>query len=199
MMNLVVIFFSFVLVNNFILSKFMGLCPFIGVSRNRESAIGMGFAVIFVMSITSVLTWVIYHGILAPLGIEFLKTIVFILVIASLVQLVELVIRKFSPALYKALGIYLPLITTNCAVLGIAIIAVDENYGPLESLAAGMSGGIGFLMVLIIMSFLRQKLSLEKVPAPFKGVPIAFVTAGAMALAFMAFSSSMITNLFPVE
>ncbi len=199
MMNLVVIFFSFVLVNNFILSKFMGLCPFIGVSRNRESAIGMGFAVIFVMSITSVLTWVIYHGILAPLGIEFLKTIVFILVIASLVQLVELVIRKFSPALYKALGIYLPLITTNCAVLGIAIIAVDENYGPLESLVAGMSGGIGFLMVLIIMSFLRQKLSLEKVPAPFKGVPIAFVTAGAMALAFMAFSSSMITNLFPVE
>lgn len=198
-MNLVVIFFSFVLVNNFILSKFMGLCPFIGVSRNRESAIGMGFAVIFVMSITSVLTWVIYHGILAPLGIEFLKTIVFILVIASLVQLVELVIRKFSPALYKALGIYLPLITTNCAVLGIAIIAVDENYGPLESLVAGMSGGIGFLMVLIIMSFLRQKLSLEKVPAPFKGVPIAFVTAGAMALAFMAFSSSMITNLFPVE
>ena len=199
MMNLVVIFFSFVLVNNFILSKFMGLCPFIGVSRNRESAIGMGFAVIFVMSITSVLTWVIYHGILAPLGIEFLKTIVFILVIASLVQLVELVIHKFSPALYKALGIYLPLITTNCAVLGIAIIAVDENYGPLESLVAGMSGGIGFLMVLIIMSFLRQKLSLEKVPAPFKGVPIAFVTAGAMALAFMAFSSSMITNLFPVE
>ena len=199
MMNLVVIFFSFVLVNNFILSKFMGLCPFIGVSRNRESAIGMGFAVIFVMSITSVLTWVIYHGILAPLGIEFLKTIVFILVIASLVQLVELVIRKFSPALYKALGIYLPLITTNCAVLGIAIIAVDENYGPLESLVAGMSGGIGFLMVLFIMSFLRQKLSLEKVPAPFKGVPIAFVTAGAMALAFMAFSSSMITNLFPVE
>lgn len=199
MMNLVVIFFSFVLVNNFILSKFMGLCPFIGVSRNRESAVGMGFAVIFVMSITSVLTWVIYHGILAPLGIEFLKTIVFILVIASLVQLVELVIRKFSPALYKALGIYLPLITTNCAVLGIAIIAVDENYGPLESLVAGMSGGIGFLMVLIIMSFLRQKLSLEKVPAPFKGVPIAFVTAGAMALAFMAFSSSMITNLFPVE
>lgn len=199
MMNLVVIFFSFVLVNNFILSKFMGLCPFIGVSRNRESAVGMGFAVIFVMSITSVLTWVIYHGILAPLGIEFLKTIVFILVIASLVQLVELVIRKFSPALYKALGIYLPLITTNCAVLGIAIIAVDENYGPLESLVAGMSGGIGFLMVLIIMSFLREKLSLEKVPAPFKGVPIAFVTAGAMALAFMAFSSSMITNLFPVE
>ena len=199
MMNLVVIFFSFVLVNNFILSKFMGLCPFIGVSRNRESAIGMGFAVIFVMSITSVLTWVIYHGILAPLGIEFLKTIVFILVIASLVQLVELVIRKFSPALYKALGIYLPLITTNCAVLGIAIIAVDENYGPLESLVAGMSGGLGFMMVLIIMSFLRQKLSLEKVPAPFKGVPIAFVTAGAMALAFMAFSSSMITNLFPVE
>lgn len=199
MMNLVVIFFSFVLVNNFILSKFMGLCPFIGVSRNRESAIGMGFAVIFVMSITSVLTWVIYHGILAPLGIEFLKTIVFILVIASLVQLVELVIRKFSPALYKALGIYLPLITTNCAVLGIAIIAVDENYGALESLVAGMSGGIGFLMVLIIMSFLREKLSLEKVPEPFKGVPVAFVTAGAMALAFMAFSSSMIANLFPAE
>lgn len=196
-MNLIVIFFSFVLVNNFILSKFMGLCPFIGVSQNRESAVGMGFAVIFVMSISSLLTWVIYHAILAPLEIEFLKTIVFILVIASLVQLVELVIRKLSPALYKALGIYLPLITTNCAVLGIAIISVDSNFGPLESFVAGMSGGIGFLMVLVIMSFLRQKLLLEKVPAPFRGVPIAFITAGAMALAFMAFNSSMISNLFP--
>lgn len=196
-MNLIVIFFSFVLVNNFILSKFMGLCPFIGVSQNRESAVGMGFAVIFVMSISSLLTWVIYHAILAPLEIEFLKTIVFILVIASLVQLVELVIRKLSPALYKALGIYLPLITTNCAVLGIAIISVDSNFGPLESFVAGMSGGMGFLMVLVIMSFLRQKLLLEKVPAPFRGVPIAFITAGAMALAFMAFNSSMISNLFP--
>lgn len=196
-MNLIVIFFSFVLVNNFILSKFMGLCPFIGVSQNRESAVGMGFAVIFVMSISSLLTWAVYHAILAPLGIEFLKTIVFILVIASLVQLVELVIRKLSPALYKALGIYLPLITTNCAVLGIAIIAVDSNFGPLESFVAGMSGGIGFLMVLVMMSFLRQKLLLEKVPAPFRGVPIAFITAGAMALAFMAFNSSMISNLFP--
>lgn len=196
-MNLIVIFFSFVLVNNFILSKFMGLCPFIGVSQNRESAVGMGFAVIFVMSISSLLTWAVYHAILAPLGIEFLKTIVFILVIASLVQLVELVIRKLSPGLYKALGIYLPLITTNCAVLGIAIISVDENFGPLESFVAGMSGGIGFLMVLVIMSFLRQKLLLEKVPAPFRGVPIAFITAGAMALAFMAFNSSMISNLFP--
>ena len=196
-MNLIVIFFSVVLVNNFILSKFMGLCPFIGVSQNRESAVGMGFAVILVMSISSLLTWVIYHAILAPLEIEFLKTIVFILVIASLVQLVELVIRKLSPALYKALGIYLPLITTNCAVLGIAIISVDSNFGPLESFVAGMSGGIGFLMVLVIMSFLRQKLLLEKVPAPFRGVPIAFITAGAMALAFMAFNSSMISNLFP--
>lgn len=196
-MNLIVIFFSFVLVNNFILSKFMGLCPFIGVSQNRESAIGMGFAVIFVMSISSLLTWAIYHAILAPLQIEFLKTIVFILVIASLVQLVELVIRRLSPALYKALGIYLPLITTNCAVLGIAIISVDSNFGPLESFVAGMSGGIGFLMVLVIMSFLRQKLLLEKVPGPFRGVPIAFITAGAMALAFMAFSSSMIASLFP--
>lgn len=195
-MNLVIIFFTFVLVNNFILSKFMGLCPFIGVSQNRESAVGMGFAVIFVMSIASLLTWVIYHGILVLLGLEFLKTIIFILVIASLVQLVELVIRKLSPALYKALGIYLPLITTNCAVLGIAIIAVDENYGPLESFIAGMSGGIGFLMVLVMMSFLREKLLLEKVPAPFRGVPIAFITAGAMALAFMAFNSSMIELLF---
>lgn len=196
-MNLIVIFFSFVLVNNFILTKFMGLCPFIGVSQNRESALGMGFAVIFVMSVSSLLTWAVYHGILEPLGLEFLKTIVFILVIASLVQLVELVIRKLSPALYKALGIYLPLITTNCAVLGIAIISVDEQFGPLESFAAGMAGGIGFLLVLVLMSFLRQKLLLEKVPAPFRGVPIAFITAGAMALAFMAFNSSMISNLFP--
>lgn len=185
------------LVNNVVLSQFLGLCPFLGVSKNVKTSAGMGAAVIFVITIASFVTSVIYKGILVSLNLEFLQTIVFILVIAALVQFVEMFLKKSMPPLYEALGVYLPLITTNCAVLGIAIISVDSNFGPLESFVAGMSGGIGFLMVLVIMSFLRQKLLLEKVPAPFRGVPIAFITAGAMALAFMAFNSSMISNLFP--
>ena len=154
-MNLIVIFFSFVLVNNFILSKFMGLCPFIGVSQNRESAVGMGFAVIFVMSISSLLTWVIYHAILAPLEIEFLKTIVFILVIASLVQLVELLLRRFLPPLYKALGIYLPLITTNCAVLGVAILNIDSGFTYGQSLVNALGAGLGFLLAMVLFAGVR--------------------------------------------
>ncbi|MBN2051012.1 MAG: RnfABCDGE type electron transport complex subunit A [Spirochaetales bacterium] len=194
-MSYLAIILTFVFVSNFILTQFLGLCPFIGVSRNVDSAVGMGFAVIFVMSIASLVTWFVYHYILVPLHIEFLQTITFILVIASLVQLVELVIQKISPPLYKALGIYLPLITTNCAVLGIALIAVRSGYNALESFVAGFSAGLGFLLAIFMMSTLREKLDTEWVPKPFRGVPVAFITAGLMALAFMAFDKALLQNL----
>jgi len=189
------ILITFVFVNNFILTQFLGLCPFIGVSKNMESAVGMGFAVTFVMAIASLATWFIYNLILIPLGLEYLQTISFILVIASLVQLVEMVIQKISPPLYKALGIYLPLITTNCAVLGIALIAVRSGYNALESFVAGFAAGLGFLLAILLMSTIREKLDMEWIPKPFKGVPIAFITGGLMALAFMAFDKALLNNL----
>ena len=194
-MTYIGIIITFVLINNFILTQFLGLCPFLGVSRKIDSAVGMGFAVIFVMSLASLTTWVIYHLILIPLGIEFLQTITFILIIAALVQFVEMVIQKISPPLYKALVIYLPLITTNCAVLGIALIAVRNNYDALESFIAGFAAGVGFLLAILVMSSIREKLDLEEVPKPFRGIPIAFVTAGLMALAFLAFDKALLKNL----
>jgi len=189
------IIITFVFINNFILTQFLGLCPFIGVSRKTDSAIGMGFAVIFVMSMAALATWAVYRLILVPLNIEYLQTISFILIIAALVQLVEMVIIKISPPLYKALGIYLPLITTNCAVLGIALIAVRSDYNAMESFVAGISAGLGFLLAIVVMSTIREKLDTERVPKPFRGVPIAFVTAGLMALAFMAFDKALLKNL----
>jgi len=177
------------------LTQFLGLCPFIGVSKNVESAVGMGFAVTFVMSLAALTTWAIHNLILVPLNIEFLQTITFILVIASLVQLVELVIQKISPPLYKALGIYLPLITTNCAVMGIALISVRSGYNALESFVAGFAAGLGFLLAIVLMSTIREKLDEEWVPKPLKGVPIAFITGGLMALAFMAFDKALLNNL----
>lgn len=194
-MTYVGIILTFVLVNNFVLSQFLGLCPFIGVSKNVESAIGMGFAVTFVMALASLTTWAIQHLVLVPLGIEFLQTITFILVIATLVQFVEMVIQKISTPLYKALGIYLPLITTNCAVLGIALIAVRSDYGPFESFVAGAAAGAGFLLAIVLMSTIRERLDSEWVPRPFRGVPIAFISGGLMALAFMAFDKALLRNL----
>ncbi|MBA7652196.1 Na(+)-translocating ferredoxin:NAD(+) oxidoreductase complex subunit A [subsurface metagenome] len=194
-MTYIGIIITFALINNFILTQFLGLCPFIGVSRKMDSAVGMGFAVIFVMSMASLATWVLYRLILVPLGIEFLQTITFILIIATLVQFVEMVIQKISPPLYKALGIYLPLITTNCAVLGIALIAVRSDYDALESFVAGFAAGLGFLLAILVMSSIREKLDTEWVPKPFKGIPIAFITAGLMALAFMAFDKALLKNL----
>ncbi|RLD35278.1 MAG: electron transport complex subunit RsxA [Bacteroidetes bacterium] len=194
-MSYIGIIITFVFINNFILTQFLGLCPFIGVSKNVESAVGMGFAVTFVMAIASISTWVIYNYILIPLDITFLQTITFILVIAALVQFVELVIQKISPALYKALGIFLPLITTNCAVLGIALINVRNNYNALESFIAGIAAGLGFLLAILLMSTIRVKLDSEWVPKPFKGIPIAFITGGLMALAFMAFDNALLNNL----
>jgi electron transport complex protein RnfA len=194
-MSYVGIIITFVFINNFILTQFLGLCPFIGVSRKMDSAVGMGFAVIFVMSMASLATWAVYRLILVPLHIEYLQTISFILIIAALVQLVEMVITKVSPALYKALGIYLPLITTNCAVLGIALIAVRNEYNALESFVAGIAAGIGFLLAIVVMSSIRERLDREWVPKPLRGVPIAFITAGLMALAFMAFDKGLLNNL----
>ncbi|RKX81287.1 MAG: electron transport complex subunit RsxA [Spirochaetes bacterium] len=194
-MSYIGIIITFVFINNFILTQFLGLCPFIGVSKNVESATGMGMAVTFVMAIASISTWIIYNYILVPLNIEFLQTITFILVIAALVQFVELVIQKISPALYKALGIFLPLITTNCAVLGIALINVRNNYNALESFVAGIAAGLGFLLAILLMSTIRVKLDSEWVPKPFRGIPIAFVTGGLMALAFMAFDNALLNNL----
>ncbi len=194
-MSYVGIIITFVFVENFILTKFLGLCPFIGVSRNTESAVGMGFAVTFVTSIAALTTWAVQHLILVPLGLEFLQTITFILVIAALVQLVEMVVQKISAPLYKALGIYLPLITTNCAVLGIALIAVRSNYNAFESFVAGFSAGLGFLLAILLMSTIREKLDTEWVPKPIRGVPIAFITGGLMALAFMAFDKALLRNL----
>ncbi len=194
-MSYVGIIITFVFINNFILVQFLGLCPFIGVSRNTDSAVGMGFAVIFVMSMASLATWAVYRLILVPLHIEYLQTISFILIIAALVQLVEMVIMKISPPLYKALGIYLPLITTNCAVLGIALIAVRSDYNAMESFVAGIAAGIGFLLAIVVMSTIRERLDKEWVPKPFRGVPISFITAGLMALAFMAFDKALLKNL----
>ncbi len=194
-MTYIGIIITFVFINNFILTQFLGLCPFIGVSKNIESAVGMGFAVTFVMALASLTTWAIQNFILVPLNIEFLQTITFILVIASLVQFVELVIQNISPALYKALGIYLPLITTNCAVLGIAIISVQSKFNALESFVAGFAAGLGFLLAILLMSAIRTKLDNEWIPKPFRGIPIAFITGGLMALAFMAFDKALLTNL----
>ena len=194
-MSYIGIIITYVFIQNFILVQFMGLCPFIGVSKNSESAIGMGMAVTFVTAVASVVCYAVYTFFLVPFGLEYLETISFILVIAALVQVVEAVIRKMSPSLYKALGIYLPLITTNCAVLGIAIINIDEGYNMLESFTAGLAAGLGFTLAIILMSNIRERLETTPVRRVFQGVPIAFISAGLMALAFMAFDSSLLTNL----
>ncbi len=194
-MSYIGILITYVFVQNFILVQFMGLCPFIGVSKNSESAIGMGMAVTFVTAVASVVCYAVYYFLLVPFALEYLKTISFILVIAALVQLVEMVVRKMSPSLYKALGIYLPLITTNCAVLGIAIINIDNGYNMLESFVAGAAAGLGFTLAIILMSNIRERLENTPVRKVFRGVPIAFISAGLMALAFMAFDKSLLTNL----
>jgi|SRR5690554_1336031 electron transport complex protein RnfA len=194
-MTYIAIFITYIFINNFILSQFLGLCPFIGVSKNSESAIGMGMAVTFVMGISSIITYLIYHLVLLPLNLAYLQTLSFILVIAGLVQFVEMVVQKNSPGLYQALGIFLPLITTNCAVLGIAIMNINEGYNLMESFAAGIAAGAGFTIALILMSNIREKLDLHPVRKAYKGVPIAFISGGLMALAFMAFDKSLLTNL----
>lgn len=187
-MNLFLIFISAAVVNNFVLSYFLGICPFVGVSRKVSSAVSMGFAVIFVMAISSVFTWLIYHLILVPFHMEILEYVAFILVIASLVQLVEMFIRKVSKPLYDTLGIYLPLITTNCAILGLALFSVLREYNFIESLVFGLGAGAGFTLALVIMAGIREELDMAPVPRYFQGAAITMIVAGALALAFMGFA-----------
>jgi len=177
-----------IFVQNFVLMRFLGLCPYIGVSKKLDSALGMGMAVIFVMTMASTFTWLIQTYFLVPLKLEFLQTIAFILTIASLVQLVEMIIQKTAPALYKALGVFLPLITTNCAVLGVAILNINDKLNFIESVFNGFFAGIGFTLVLLLMAGIRERLEKSEIPRSMKGMPIAMIVAGCMALAFLGFS-----------
>jgi len=179
---------STVLVNNFVLVKFLGLCPFMGVSRKLETAVGMSLATTFVLTLSSVCSYLVNEYLLLPLGIEYLRTISFILVIAVVVQITEMVVHKTSPLLYQVLGIFLPLITTNCAVLGVALLNVQEQHGFIESALYGFGAAIGFSMVLILFAAMRERIAVADVPEVFKGNAIALITAGLMSLAFMGFS-----------
>jgi electron transport complex protein RnfA len=185
--ELAAIFISAVFVQNFVLYYFLGICPFLGVSKKIDSALSMGLAVTFVMSITAVVSWLINNLILIPYGLSYLQIVSFILVIASLVQLVEMFIRKISPPLYQALGIYLPLITTNCAIMGLALIAALNEYGFVETVIFGIGSGLGFTLAIILMAGIREQLDLADVPEPLKGAGIALIVAGIMALAFNGF------------
>ncbi|MBN2647256.1 MAG: electron transport complex subunit RsxA [Thiotrichales bacterium] len=187
MQDYVLILISTVLVNNFVLVKFLGLCPFMGVSKKTDAALGMGLATTFVLTLSSVLSYLIYTYLLQPFGLEFLQTIAFILAIAAVVGFTEMAIHKTSPVLYQVLGIYLPLITTNCAVLGVALLNVGEQNTFIESAFYGMGAAIGFTMVMVMFASIRERLEVADVPGPFKGAPIALITAGLMSMAFMGF------------
>ena len=177
-----------ILINNFIFSQFLGCCPFLGCSSKVDTAVGMGLAVTFVMGLASAICWVVDQYVLVPLGLAFLQTLTFILVIASLVQFVEMFLQKSMPSLYTALGVYLPLITTNCAVLGVVLLNVQNNYNFIESVVYGITGGLGFLLAIVLFASIRERLVFADYPKAFEGFPIALVTAGLMALAFMGFS-----------
>jgi len=188
MKNLIIIFISTLLINNLVLSYFLGICPFLGVSGKIESAFGMGMAVTFVMTLATSIGWLIYNLVLVKFGLAFLEYVVFILVIASLVQIVEMFIRRYSQPLYQSLGIYLPLITTNCAILGVALFMVTRKYNFLESVIFGLSGGLGFSLVLLMMAGIREEIDYAEVPKPFRGAALTLITAGLLALIFMGFS-----------
>lgn len=187
-MSYIFLFVSAVFVNNIVLAQFLGICPFLGVSKRLTTALGMGAAVLFVMTLSTTVTYLIYHYILYPFNIGYLQTIIYIFIIASLVQIVELILKKISPGLYQALGVYLPLITTNCAILGVAILVVRNEYNLVESVFFSASNAIGFTLALIIFSCIREKLDLCNIPNAMKGVPIALIIAGILALAFMGFA-----------
>jgi electron transport complex protein RnfA len=178
-----------IFVNNVVLSQFLGICPFLGVSSKVDTSLGMGMAVTFVMALSSVVTWAIQNYILVPFGIEYMQTITFILVIAALVQMVEIVLKKISPALYQALGIFLPLITTNCAVLGVAIIAIQKDFDLLTTVIYSVSTALGFALALVLFAGIRERLEVEDTPQAMRGVPIALITAGLLAMAFMGFAN----------
>ena len=180
--------FSAILVQNVVLSRFLGICPFMGVSNKRDSALGMGLAVVFVITLSSVISWVLYNYILVPFEMVYMKTIIFILVIASLVQIIEMFVKKVSPALYKSLGIYLPLITTNCAVLGMATIVGSDEYTLWTAFVFSFASALGFLFVMYVFSTIRERIDHGNVPKAFNGVPIALITAGIMAMIFARFA-----------
>ena len=186
-MNLFTILFTAALVNNFVLSQFLGICPFLGVSKKIETAAGMGGAVIFVITISSLITSTLYNLLLLPNNLEYLNTIVFILVIAALVQFVEMFLKKSMPALYKSLGVYLPLITTNCAVLGVALLSVQNEDNILQATIRGIGASVGFFLAIVLMAGIREKLENSNIPSAMKGTPIVLITAGLMAIAFCGF------------
>ena len=185
--NLLTIALGAILVNNFILVQFLGCCPFLGVSKKMDTAVGMGFAVIFVMGLSSALCYPV-NVLLMKLDLEYMQTVAFILVIAALVQFVEMFLKKSIPTLYEALGVYLPLITTNCAVLGVVLLNVQEGYNFIESVVYGITGGVGFLLAIVLFASIRERLQFAEPPKAFQGFPIALITAGLMALSFMGFS-----------
>ena len=186
--SILIIMLSSILVNNFVLSRFLGICPFLGVSKKVETALGMGMAVTFVMVLASIFTYLIQKLILVNLGIEYMQTIAFILVIASLVQFVEMVIQKTSPTLYQALGVYLPLITTNCAVLGVAILNIQSEYNLIETIFNGFAAAVGFTLAIVLFAGIRERLKISDIPEIFQGFPIALISAGLMSIAFLGFS-----------
>lgn len=187
-MEYLLIFISAIFVNNIILSQFLGICPFLGVSRMIDTALGMGIAVAFVLTLSTVVTWLVQTCVLTPLGLQYLQTLAFILVIAALVQMVEIILKKVSPTLYQALGIFLPLITTNCAVLGVAILVIQKDFDLLSSIVYAFSTALGFALALTVFAGIREQLALVKVPRGMQGMAIVLVTAGLLSLAFMGFS-----------
>ncbi|MBP3834508.1 MAG: electron transport complex subunit RsxA [Prevotella sp.] len=187
-MEYILIFISAIFVNNIVLSQFLGICPFLGVSKKIDTALGMGAAVAFVLTLATIVTYLLQVYVLNPFNLQYLQTLAFILVIASLVQMVEIVMKKVSPALYQALGIFLPLITTNCAVLGVAILVIQKDFNLLQSVVYAFSTAIGFALALVVFAGLREQLSLVKIPKGMQGIPIVLVTAGLLSLAFMGFS-----------
>lgn len=195
--NLAIIFFSMILVDNYVLVKFLGICPFLGVSKKLNSAVGMSAAVIFVMALATAVTWPIYTYVLDSLGLSYLRTIVFILIIAVLVQLVELAMKKFMPPLYTALGVYLPLITTNCAVLGVTILNIDNGYSFVESMVCAFGAGFGFMLAMVLFSGVRKRLENAKPPKSFEGLPITLISASITSLSFMGFGG-IVEHIFKV-
>lgn len=186
-MEYILIFISAIFVNNIILSQFLGICPFLGVSKKIDTALGMGMAVAFVLTLATIVTYLIQYGLLVPLGLQYLQTLAFILVIAALVQMVEIILRKVSPALYQALGIFLPLITTNCAVLGVAILVIQKDYTLAESIAYAFSTALGFALALTVFAGMREQMALVQIPKGMRGMAIVLVAAGPLSLAFMGF------------
>lgn len=187
MLNLLVISINAILIENFVLVKFLGCCPFLGVSKKSETALGMGLAVVFTMTLASAMTWLFNEFILKPFELEYLQTIAFIAIIATLVQIIEMFLQKSIPALYSALGIYLPLITTNCAVLGVALLNINNEYNFITSVVYGFSAGVGFLIAILLLSAIRERIAYSDIPKPFRGFPIVLIAAALLSISFMGF------------